>query len=321
MKISIAMATYNGAEYLQQQLDSFIAQTRQPDELVVCDDGSSDATLFILHCFAQKAPFEVHIYQNEANLGYAKNFEKAISLCSGDIIFLSDQDDYWFREKIAILVGWMEDHPSAYLVQSNMELVNSDLRPTGVTQLGNILALGGCKNDFMFGCGMAFRYNWLEIVLPIPKALWGHDNWIHRLAILLEVAGLYESPLMYYRRHNNNASRSLSSRTTQLSQWASFQAHGLGNATAGWRNEVQRLCDLQQRLKEKSEYLEKAGLGEAVLRALNMLKQRESNLEARINCVSQPRWRRMPSVMSLWGRGGYRQFSGLKSMVKDLIRP
>lgn len=100
MKISIAMATYNGAKYLQEQLDSFVTQTRQPDELVVCDDGSSDATVEILRHFAAGAPFAVEIHENEVNLSHAKNFEKALSLCGGDVIFFSDQDEVWFPEKV-----------------------------------------------------------------------------------------------------------------------------------------------------------------------------------------------------------------------------
>ncbi|HIE59179.1 MAG TPA: glycosyltransferase, partial [Hydrogenothermaceae bacterium] len=93
MRISIALATYNGDTYLQDQLNSYIAQERLPDEMVVCDDVSKDETVAILEAFQKVAPFEVQIIKNETNLGYTKNFEKALSLCSGDIVFFSDQDD------------------------------------------------------------------------------------------------------------------------------------------------------------------------------------------------------------------------------------
>ena len=95
MRISIAMTTYNGSKYLNDQLKSFSQQDQAPDELIVCDDGSSDNTIKILEKFSLNAPFDVKIYQNESNLGFTKNFENALSKCTGDLIFLSDQDDIW----------------------------------------------------------------------------------------------------------------------------------------------------------------------------------------------------------------------------------
>ena len=97
MKISIAMTAFNGAKYINEQLNSFASQTRLPDEVVVCDDISSDDTFEILDNFARSAPFKMIVVRNNKNLGYTKNFEKALSLCSGDLIFLSDQDDIWYR--------------------------------------------------------------------------------------------------------------------------------------------------------------------------------------------------------------------------------
>ena len=99
LTISIAMTTYNGEKYLQEQLDSFLGQNRLPDELVVCDDGSQDRTMAILESFSSRAPFPVRIYRNSAKLGYSKNFEKAGSLCTGDIIAFSDEDDVWDAQK------------------------------------------------------------------------------------------------------------------------------------------------------------------------------------------------------------------------------
>ena len=97
MNLSIALATYNGAVYLKEQLESIAAQTRTPDELVISDDQSTDDTLRVIEEFAATAGFPVRLSVNEANLGIAKNFEKAISLCRGDLIFLSDQDDVWHK--------------------------------------------------------------------------------------------------------------------------------------------------------------------------------------------------------------------------------
>ena len=133
MKLSIALATCNGQHFLRDQLNSFLSQTRRPDELVVCDDRSDDQTPGILTEFCELAPFPVRILQNEHRLGIIKNFEQAVGLCGGDVIFLSDQDDSWAPEKLA-------RHEAVYLSQSDVGLVFSNgegvdeaLAPLGYT--------------------------------------------------------------------------------------------------------------------------------------------------------------------------------------------
>src|SRR4051794_13032642 len=100
MKFSIAMTTFNGERYLREQLDSLSAQDRLPDELVVCDDGSSDGTLEMVRAFAASSPFEVRLVENDERLGVTGNLEKAISLCDGELIALCDQDDVWRSDKL-----------------------------------------------------------------------------------------------------------------------------------------------------------------------------------------------------------------------------
>src|SRR5260370_27009832 len=98
--ISVAMCTFNGARFLPEQLQSIALQTLQPSELVICDDGSTDGTVGILQSFALSARFPVRIFCNQETLGPARNFEKAIGLCDGEIISLCDQDDVWRPEKL-----------------------------------------------------------------------------------------------------------------------------------------------------------------------------------------------------------------------------
>src|SRR5215467_4239016 len=100
-KLSVALCTYNGSRFLQEQLGSIGSQSRPPDELVICDDGSSDDTVDIIKRFALNAPFPVKLEVNASNLGSTKNFELAVSLCCGDVIALSDQDDVWDATKLA----------------------------------------------------------------------------------------------------------------------------------------------------------------------------------------------------------------------------
>ena len=98
MKISIALCTYNGSQYLIDQLESLKKQTIRADEIIVCDDCSADNTIEILEKY--KDILNIKLFINNSTIGVTKNFEKAISLCSGDIIFLCDQDDIWESNKI-----------------------------------------------------------------------------------------------------------------------------------------------------------------------------------------------------------------------------
>lgn len=321
MKISIAMATYNGAKYLQEQLDSFVAQTRQPDELVVCDDVSTDTTVDILESFRQQAPFTVRIYRNEKNLGYIKNFEKALSLCTGDIIFLSDQDDVWFNNKIAEMAAILDIRHDIFVLQADMVLADENMNPTSYTQLGNILSVGHSPDIFLAGCGTAIRKEWLDLALPIPAEVAAHDNWIHRLALVLDVRVIHGKPLQYYRRHGDNASRGYASRPVKMTQLDTFRQHGFRDATTGWRRELERIKASWLRISESTETLKKLGLSDRQATAMKTLNRRMENLNHRIEMMALSRVERLPRVLGMWSGGGYSDFAGWKSAVKDLIRP
>ena len=99
MRISVAMCTYNGADFLPAQLESILAQSRKPDQIVVCDDGSTDETRALLQGFEKESPDVILLRFNKKNLGSIRNFEQAIQLCNGDIIALSDQDDVWRQDR------------------------------------------------------------------------------------------------------------------------------------------------------------------------------------------------------------------------------
>ena len=127
--VSIAMATYNGAKYLREQLDSICAQTINDYELIVCDDCSTDDTYAILKEYALKDA-RIRVYKNEVNLGFKKNFEKAISLCKGEYIALSDQDDIWYNNHLEILLNNIGDN---ILACADEELVDYSGHYLGMT--------------------------------------------------------------------------------------------------------------------------------------------------------------------------------------------
>lgn len=127
MKISVALCTYNGSSYIEKQLNSILYQQDfKVDEIVICDDNSTDETLEILNSFKTKHPSLFSIHVNEYNVGSTKNFEKAISLCSGDYIFLADQDDIWKEDKIKKTLAVFDENPSAEGVFSNADLIDQE---------------------------------------------------------------------------------------------------------------------------------------------------------------------------------------------------
>jgi len=210
MKISIAMATYNGEKYLREQLASFTTQTHQPDELVVCDDGSNDATVDILRQFAASAPFEVSIHENETNLGYAKNFEKAMSLCSGDIVFLSDQDDVWFDSKLedVLLFALTQGLDASFLLLNDAVVVDAGLKQIGESHFQEVLGAGKDEDELTLGCCMAMSREFVQIALPFPVHVDGHDKWLSDVALFCGKKLLISKPLQYYRRYFGTVTKS-----------------------------------------------------------------------------------------------------------------
>src|SRR5579883_1252947 len=124
MKVSIALCTYNGEKYLPGLLDSLAAQTRKPDEVVICDDASTDSTASLLSGLDERLGATVRVIGNPSNLGYLKNFEKAIGLCTGDVIATCDQDDIWRPQKIERLVREFEADPEVDFVFSDATVID-----------------------------------------------------------------------------------------------------------------------------------------------------------------------------------------------------
>jgi len=131
--LSVAMCTHNGSRYLETQLQSIASQTLLPVELVVCDDNSTDRTYFLLQEFKRRAPFLVRIYSNGEALGPAKNFEKAIRLCEGEVIVLSDQDDMWRPDKLEKLHRVFEQNTQIIYAFSDAEMVDEEGNLLGQT--------------------------------------------------------------------------------------------------------------------------------------------------------------------------------------------
>ncbi|MDA7677005.1 glycosyltransferase [bacterium] len=207
MKVSIALAIYNGAQYLEQQLFSILAQSQQPDELVICDDCSTDNSLNIAHSFANINPFKTIIKKNTCQLGYSKNFEQAIDLCTGDLIFISDQDDFWLPHKIQIMSNVMVDNPLCFIAINNTEIVNSTLIPSGITKIQQVRKLYGHSHGYIPGCCSVIRSSFKELYVPFPHDMLAYDSWLHFIGSAFNARKVIYDTLQYYRIHHNNTSR------------------------------------------------------------------------------------------------------------------
>jgi glycosyltransferase involved in cell wall biosynthesis len=205
--ISIALCTYNGERYLKEQIDSILAQTYQNIEIIVVDDCSHDTTVSILEHYANIVNLKYVI--NEKNQGFVKSFERAISLCEGEYILLSDQDDVWETHKIQTLLDVIENH---VLVYSNAKLVDEHLVPLGKNLLDpqKINCFSGSNNKaFVFkncisGNTLMFRKELKEVCLPFPKGISFHDVWLAFVAATYGSISYVDQPLILYRQHACN---------------------------------------------------------------------------------------------------------------------
>lgn len=204
--VSIAMCTYNGEEYLREQLDSLIHQDYNNLEIQIVDDCSTDLTYQILEQYKSNYP-QVNIYRNKSNLGYRANFEKALSLCNGKYIALCDQDDIWFSNKISTLLENIGNNSLVYskvqLIDENGNEINREYPLSnmlnGCCHMG--LLLGNC----VIGHTCLIHHNLLEKALPIPGNVKMHDHWIAFVAAATGgIKGLNQK-LSLYRLHNSNA--------------------------------------------------------------------------------------------------------------------
>lgn len=216
--ISVAMCTYNGEKFIYAQLESILKQDKAVDEIVICDDCSSDTTIKIIDKIMSEYTSNITLLRNSVNMGAIRSFEKCIQACSGDIIFLADQDDIWRHDKVVKYIAAFDSDSKIKAVFSNGELIGEDDEPlhTNLWAAWNFtpeLQKKWRKNDFAFcrlaanqnvitGATLAFRKDILPLMFPfeLPSAFW-HDAWIGLLAAGLgEIRFLTESTI-YYRIH------------------------------------------------------------------------------------------------------------------------
>ncbi|WP_281239279.1 MULTISPECIES: glycosyltransferase [Flavobacterium] len=217
MKLSVALCTYNGEKYIEKQLNSIFNQTMPIDEINICDDGSNDKTIEIINQIQKTYPTIIKLHQNEINLGCTKNFEKAIELCQGDYIFLSDQDDLWKKDKVEKTLAIFDKNPNAEGVFSNAELIdNSDHLISDHTiwdsvfflekefqkpiDYFNIISKNG---NFVTGATLCIKKQVKDFIFSFTDPIVLHDEKIATLLILRESLYYSTENLISYRIHQN----------------------------------------------------------------------------------------------------------------------
>lgn len=207
--VSIALCTYNGATHLREQLLSILGQRYKNIELVIVDDASTDDSWSIANSFLADVNadgLEARIYKNDRNLGYSKNFEKAISLCNGEFIALCDQDDIWSAEKVEKMVEAIGAHTLIYHDSEHVDNAGDSLHKYTSDRFhmyqghgSRALLLENCVS----GHACMFSKKMCEYILPIPADVF-HDWWIAYQAASFGSIMYLPEPLVKYRRHTGN---------------------------------------------------------------------------------------------------------------------
>lgn len=214
--ISIAMATYNGEKFIEKQLKSILDQTLKVDEMVICDDCSSDNTVEIIKNFIEVNNISNwKLIVNDKSLGCSRNFFKAVKQCKGDLIFLADQDDIWENDKIEIMTNIMNERQDIYALNCMNSFIddNDNFMDIPQDRSGNILKsslYNKPKNKKMYfwrGCCMVFRRglnSYIESVYDVEAHLAYYDAYVSITAMALDGFYILDSNLIRYRLHGNN---------------------------------------------------------------------------------------------------------------------
>lgn len=320
--ISVALCTYNGDRFLQHQLQSIAEQTRLPDELVVCDDGSTDDTLSIAESFASRASFPVAIVRNPVRLGVVGNVERATRLCGGTWIALCDQDDVWCATKLETLERVATAQADTDLVFSNATVVDDDLTPLGYSLWDsihftvremNMIAQDRpldvlLKRNIVTGATTMFRAAIREWCFPVPVG-WMHDAW---LALIVAVVGRLratDAQLICYRQHSCNQ---IGARNPSLLKRAT-------NARRNTRDVYIQLAAQYSTALERVLLLETNGWAPRQPDAAAKIKAKLQHLQVR-GSLPPSLIHRLPRVASELLRGAYRDYSvGTLSALRDVI--
>jgi glycosyltransferase involved in cell wall biosynthesis len=212
MPVSVCMATYNGVDYIKEQLSTILVQLDAGDEVIVVDDASSDATLDVVRAFSDR---RIRIVKNERNLGHVASFSRALALAQHDVIIMADQDDIWLPDRVRLMSAGLAGLGRLALA-SNSEFMRGSgammiYECEGVTSAtssdyaGNIWSIFTGRRRY-YGCAMALRREFCKVILPIPAYVESHDLWIAMAGNMARANVHLDENTLVRRVHGNNAS-------------------------------------------------------------------------------------------------------------------
>lgn len=321
MSASVVLCTYNGKRFLPALWQSLLAQTRLPDEIVVRDDASRDGTWELLPALRDAATargIAVSLTRNPQNIGYVRNFEAALRDASGEVLFLCDQDDGWYRGKLATMLARFEQRPGLNLLHSDARLIDADGKDLRCTLFRALEAtrgeLDGIHNGHAFevllrrnlatGATLVFRRSLLADALPFPDE-WVHDEWLAIVAAATGEVDCLENALLEYRQHGSNQigaqRRTLADKLARAGQPRRAYLEAL----------MRRSDTLSQRLRQLGARISAAHIDAA--------RGKLVHLECRLRLpVSRPR--RLWPVLRETMAGRYARYSmGARAIAYDLL--
>ncbi|MGR4872139.1 glycosyltransferase family 2 protein [Variovorax sp. LARHSF232] len=325
--LSVALCTYNGARFIEEQVRSICAQTLTPDEIVLSDDASRDDCVTLARhahaaCAAQltqgDARPRLRVLQNHVALGVTRNFEQAARACEGEFIALCDQDDIWDPEKLERLVAALRGGRQPSLVHADARLVDSQGRPLGSTLFGSLgvsqteleLVHGGqafdvlLRRNLVTGATTVLRRSLLEHALPFPPE-WLHDEWLGLIAAALGGLDIVEWCSIDYRQHGTN----------QVGAQRMGLIERVRKALAPRGDDARRRSAKARILLERLQ-----AMGELVPGAL--LEKARMKLAHQQNRAALPRFRaaRLRPIAKELASGQYARYDyGVQGAIRDLL--
>jgi glycosyltransferase involved in cell wall biosynthesis len=319
-KVSVALCTFNGGNFLAEQLRSLADQDRRIDELVISDDGSADDTLKIIRDFAASAPMRVRFDSNPTRLGPSKNFQVAIERCTGEIILLCDQDDRWRPNKVRRMLQAFDDEKTG-LVFSNARIISADGAASDRTFWNSIwfdkseearVRAGEAvpvllRHSIAAGAMLAFRSGYLPLLLPLPDLPRSHDIWMTLLIAAVGEISPIDEALIEYRVHGENQiglpdeglSGQIAAARRQIRQ------NAFGVAADLYAAAVERLTANRSKWSVTDQTLE-------------LLEEKVRHSRARDQLPAWPS--RLGVINREWKSGNYAKYSyGFKSVLQDLF--
>lgn len=322
LSVSVALCTYQGGRYLQEQLESLLTQSTLPNEIVAFDDVSKDDTLEQLKTFAGRATergIKVTVSGNPSNLGYVKNFTQALLAAEGDLIFLCDQDDVWHPNKLRRFAEEFERRPDLLMLHSNAALVDASGASLNRTVFEafevtrdelNAIHDGEAfkvlvKRNVATGATMAIRRSVIEKGFEVPSG-WIHDEWLAMLAATQGRVDCLEESTIDYRQHDKNQ--------------VGARPRGIMERITG--GTVTRTAFMARLLLRTQSLTDQAAAGHIHLTepVKHMLSERLKHAQLRAY-LPQGVAARTVAVLREYASGRYTQFSnGIKSVLSDISK-